>query len=508
MKQYILSIDQGTTSTRALLVTKDGSIAASAQRETTQFYPEPGWVEQDAGEIWTSVVEVIGEALEKLGINGSSLAAIGIANQRETSIVWNRRTGEPLGKAIVWQCRRTASLCAALKDRGLENIVRETTGLPVDAYFSATKFRWLLDNLPGAAGLAEKGLLAAGTVDSWLLWNLTGGGVHATDATNASRTMLFDINKLAWSGELCREIGVPPQILPEVRPSLGLFGMASHPVFGGREVPVTGMAGDQQAALFGQCCFSPGMAKNTYGTGCFLMMNTGPEPKFSDRGLITTLAAGGTITAGTMAGNKPVYALEGSIFTAGAVVSWLRDGLGIIKTSAETETLALAAESNGGVYLVPAFSGLGTPYWDMYARGTILGITGGTKREHLVRAALESMAYQTRDVLDILQETAGIPLAELRVDGGASGNRFLLQFQADIIGRPVLKPESAETTALGAAYLAGLAAGFWSSLEDVNSLWKPSEKVEPSMEPEKAAALYRNWQRAVERARNWIEPSA
>ena len=440
--KYILALDQGTTSSRAILFDRSGQPLSIAQKEFRQYYPQPGWVEHDAAEIWQTQLETARAVLEKQGISAAEVAAIGITNQRETAVLWDKRSGRPVCPAIVWQCRRTAPYCDSLKEQGLENMFREKTGLPIDAYFSATKIRWVLQNVPEAAKLAESGNLLFGTVDTWLIWNLTGGQVHATDYSNASRTMLFNIHTLEWDAEVLELLGIPESILPEVRPSSGLFGH-SLPALFGAAIPIAGAAGDQQAALFGQACFSPGAAKNTYGTGCFLLMNTGGEPVSSQNGLITTIAWGldGRVT----------YALEGSVFVAGAAIQWLRDGLGLISSAAETEGLCRSVADNCGVYLVPAFVGLGAPYWDPYARDVLTGLTRGANRAHIVRAAVESMAYQTCDVLRAMEQDAGIPLAELRADGGAAANAFLLQFQADITGVPVLRPSTLETTALGAA---------------------------------------------------------
>lgn len=461
--KYILALDQGTTSSRAILFDRSGQPLSIAQKEFRQYYPQPGWVEHDAAEIWQTQLETARAVLEKQGISAAEVAAIGITNQRETAVLWDKRSGRPVCPAIVWQCRRTAPYCDSLKEQGLENMFREKTGLPIDAYFSATKIRWVLQNVPEAAKLAESGNLLFGTVDTWLIWNLTGGQVHATDYSNASRTMLFNIHTLEWDAEVLELLGIPESILPEVRPSSGLFGH-SLPALFGAAIPIAGAAGDQQAALFGQACFSPGAAKNTYGTGCFLLMNTGGEPVSSQNGLITTIAWGldGRVT----------YALEGSVFVAGAAIQWLRDGLGLISSAAETEGLCRSVADNCGVYLVPAFVGLGAPYWDPYARGVLTGLTRGANRAHIVRAAVESMAYQTCDVLRAMEQDAGIPLAELRADGGAAANAFLLQFQADITGVPVLRPSTLETTALGAAYLAGLAVGYWSDFAEIRRNWQ------------------------------------
>ncbi len=489
--KYILALDQGTTSSRAILFDRSGQPLSIAQKEFRQYYPQPGWVEHDAAEIWQTQLETARAVLEKQGISAAEVAAIGITNQRETAVLWDKRSGRPVCPAIVWQCRRTAPYCDSLKEQGLENMFREKTGLPIDAYFSATKIRWVLQNVPEAAKLAESGNLLFGTVDTWLIWNLTGGQVHATDYSNASRTMLFNIHTLEWDAEVLELLGIPESILPEVRPSSGLFGH-SLPALFGAAIPIAGVAGDQQAALFGQACFSPGAAKNTYGTGCFLLMNTGGEPVSSQNGLITTIAWGldGRVT----------YALEGSVFVAGAAIQWLRDGLGLISSAAETEGLCRSVADNCGVYLVPAFVGLGAPYWDPYARGVLTGLTRGANRAHIVRAAVESMAYQTCDVLRAMEQDAGIPLAELRADGGAAANAFLLQFQADITGVPVLRPSTLETTALGAAYLAGLAVGYWSDFAEIRRNWQVAEAFSPAISKEEAAGLEAGWRHAVRQA--------
>ena len=489
--KYILALDQGTTSSRAILFDRSGQPLSIAQKEFRQYYPQPGWVEHDAAEIWQTQLETARAVLEKQGISAAEVAAIGITNQRETAVLWDKRSGRPVCPAIVWQCRRTAPYCDSLKEQGLENMFREKTGLPIDAYFSATKIRWVLQNVPEAAKLAESGNLLFGTVDTWLIWNLTGGQVHATDYSNASRTMLFNIHTLEWDAEVLELLGIPESILPEVRPSSGLFGH-SLPALFGAAIPIAGAAGDQQAALFGQACFSPGAAKNTYGTGCFLLMNTGGEPVSSQNGLITTIAWGldGRVT----------YALEGSVFVAGAAIQWLRDELGLISSAAETEGLCRSVADNCGVYLVPAFVGLGAPYWDPYARGVLTGLTRGANRAHIVRAAVESMAYQTCDVLRAMEQDAGIPLAELRADGGAAANAFLLQFQADITGVPVLRPSTLETTALGAAYLAGLAVGYWSDFAEIRRNWQVAEAFSPVISKEEAAGLEAGWRHAVRQA--------
>ena len=496
--KVVLALDQGTTSSRAIVFDRSGRPLAKAQKDLRQIYPQPGWVEHDPDEIWGTQLEVARLALHEAGLGAGDVAAIGLTNQRETTIVWDRKTGRPLHNAIVWQCRRTASLCDRLRAEGLSDSVREKTGLVIDAYFSATKVRWLLDNVPGLAAKAGRGEVAFGTVDSWLIWNLTGGKVHATDFSNASRTMLLNLKTLDWDSELLAALGVPRGILPRVQASSGHFGTTVPSLFG-RSIPITAAAGDQQAALFGQACFEAGMGKNTYGTGCFMLLNTGARPVYSEHGLLTTVAWG--LPDGV------TYALEGSIFVAGAAVQWLRDGLGIIASSGETEALAASVPDTGGVYLVPAFVGLGAPYWDAYARGLIIGLTRGTGRAHLVRAALEAIAYQTRDVLEAMVDEARVDLKILRVDGGASVNDFLMQFQADTLNVPVERPVVTETTALGAAYLAGLAVGFWTDQREIAGLWARDVVFRPEMDEATRGRLYQGWQRAVSRARAWAEPS-
>lgn len=487
--KYILSFDQGTTSSRSILFNREGLPLCSAQQEYAQIYPSPGWVEHDPMEIWQTQLETARTVLQKQGAAAEDIAAIGITNQRETTILWDRRNGKPIYNAIVWQCRRTADLCDQLSEKGIVDRIREKTGLLMDAYFSATKIYWILENVPGARALAENGDLLFGTVDTWLIWNLTGGQVHATDYSNASRTMLFNIHTLQWDNKLLDLFHIPKSILPEVKPSSGIFG-ATLPTHFGAPIPIAGVAGDQQAALFGQACFSPGAAKNTYGTGCFLLMNTGDTPVTSKNGLITTIAWGldGRIT----------YALEGSVFVAGAAIQWLRDELGLISSAAETEVLCRSVADTCGVYLVPAFTGLGAPYWDPYARGSITGLTRGANRAHIVRAAVEAMAYQTYDVLHAMEQDAGIPLAELRADGGAAANGFLLQFQSDITGAPVLRPSVLETTALGAAYLAGLAVGYWRDVTEIRRNWQVSAAFSPLLPKEEAQEKYAGWQKAVQ----------
>jgi len=468
--QYIMSLDQGTTSSRCILFDKNGAAVSTAQKEYRQIYPQPSWVEHDPMEIWQSQLEVAQKALAQKGLTAADIAAIGITNQRETTILWDKRTGKPIYNAIVWQCRRTAEDCEELAKKGYTDLFREKTGLLLDAYFSATKIRWVLNHVEGARKLAEEGNLLFGTVDTWLIWNLTGGQVHATDYSNASRTMLFNIHTLQWDEEILDILDIPSSILPKVMPSSGVFGH-TLPFHFGAPIPIAGAAGDQQSALFGQACFTPGSAKNTYGTGCFLLMHTGDAPVASKNGLLTTIA--------WRLDGKVTYALEGSVFVAGAAIQWLRDELKLIGSAPETEELAMSVPDTCGVYLVPAFVGLGAPYWDPYTRGILTGLTRGANRNHIARAALESMAYQTYDVLHAMEEDAGIPLAELRVDGGAAANNFLLQFQADITGVPVLRPKTLETTALGAAYLAGLAVGYWKDLSEIRRNWGVSHAYSP-----------------------------
>lgn len=490
--KYILSLDQGTTSSRAILFDQNGQMHSVAQKEFRQYYPHPGWVEHDATEIWETQLAVAREAIAKEGISAEDIAAIGITNQRETAILWDKRNGKPVYHAIVWQCRRTAPYCDTLQEAGWTEKIREKTGLLIDPYFSATKIRWILQNVPEAKALAESGNLLFGTIDTWLIWNLTGGQVHATDYSNASRTMLFNIHTLEWDRELLELLEIPASILPEVRPSSGIFG-AALPLLFGASIPIAGAAGDQQSALFGQACFSPGAAKNTYGTGGFLLMNTGEKPVSSQHGLVTTIAWG--------LDGKITYALEGSIFVAGAAIQWLRDELKMISSAAESEELCRGVADTCGVYLVPAFVGLGAPYWDPYARGILTGLTRGANRSHIVRAAVESMAYQTYDVLHAMEQDAGIPLAELRVDGGAAANTFLLQFQSDITGVPVLRPSTLETTALGAAYLAGLAVGYWKDVTEIRRNWQVSCAFSPMASHEEAEEKIAGWHHAVEQAR-------
>jgi glycerol kinase len=497
----VLALDQGTTGSTALVVGDDGTVLGRGYRELPQYYPQPGWVEHDPAEIWTTQLDAARTALAAARVPPRDVVAIGIANQRETTLLWDRRTGVPVHRAIVWQCRRSAPLCERLRADGLEPLVRARTGLVLDAYFSGTKIAWLLDARPELRERARRGELAFGTVDTWLLWQLTGGRVHATDPSNASRTLCFDIRHLDWDAELIRHLGIPREVFPAVRPSAGVFGetIAREGLPAG--IPVAGIAGDQQAALFGQGAMAPGEAKNTYGTGCFLLLNTGSTPVASNSGLLTTVAWSlPSVGAGSPAVS---YALEGAIFVAGAAVQWLRDGLGLIGTAAETEALARSVADTGGVYLVPAFVGLGAPYWDMYARGTLVGLTRGTTRAHVARATLEAIAYQTRDVLDVMASESGRLPAELRVDGGATENDFLCQFQADVLGLPILRPRIRETTGVGAAYLAGLGVGLWPRPEVLRDLWRLDRAFEPSMPAERRAALYAGWQRAVDRARGW-----
>ena len=496
MKKYVMALDQGTTSSRAILFDHDGNTVSVAQQEFRQIYPNPGWVSHDASEIWACQLKVAKEAIEKAGASTEDIAGIGITNQRETTVVWDKNTGEPVADAIVWQCRRTADMIEKLVNDGLSEHVHRTTGLVPDAYFSASKIAWILNNTPGARERAEAGDLLFGTIDCWLIWNLTGGRVHATDMTNASRTMLFDIEKGCWDERIRDYFDIPRSMLPEVLPSGAMYGETDESLFGG-PIPVAGAVGDQQSALFGQCCFEPGDVKNTYGTGCFLLMNTGSEMTLSENGLLTTIAAGRD--------SNIRYALEGSVFQAGAAIQWLRDGLGLISSASESEELARAAEDTGGVFVVPAFSGLGAPYWDPYARGTIVGITRGTERKHVVRATLESIAYQTRDILQAMLDESGVDISALRVDGGAARNDFLMQFQADILDVPVVRPSNVEATALGAAYLAGLTVGFWTDEDELRSMQGDASRFEPEMEREERRKLLHDWDRAVKRSKDWAE---
>ncbi|MEM9594387.1 MAG: glycerol kinase GlpK [Acidobacteriota bacterium] len=492
MARAVLALDQGTTGTTALVISTTGEVLGRAYRELTQHYPRPGWVEQDADEIWRDSLGALNAALEDSGLPADRIAALGITNQRETTVVWDRATGQPVHRAVVWQSRQSAPLCEALREDGVEPVLRRKTGLVADAYFSGTKIRWILDRYPGLRPRAERGEILFGTVDTWLLWKLTGGAVHRTDPTNACRTLLFDIHRMAWDDELCGILQVPPAMLPEVSASSSeVFGHTTGdgPLPPG--LPIAGIAGDQQAALFGQGCWRPGQAKNTYGTGCFLLMNMGDESPISNGGLLTTV--------GCDAHGRPTYCLEGSVFTAGAAVQWLRDGLGIIAEAADTEALARQLDGNGGVYLVPAFSGLGAPYWDMDARGTLVGLTAGSGRAHLARAVLEAIAYQSRDVLEVMDADSGVPITELRVDGGACANDFLMQFQADVTGVPVDRPSMIESTSLGAAMLAGLAVGLWRDPEELAGARRPGRRFVPAMNGDARDALYAGWRRAVGR---------
>jgi glycerol kinase len=494
--KHILALDAGTTSSRAILFDNAGSIVAVAQKEFPQIFPKPGWVEHNPRDIWSTQAGVAAEVLTKANVRAADVAAIGITNQRETTVVWDRTTGEPVFNAIVWQDRRTAAICDRLRARKLDRVIRRKTGLVIDAYFSGTKVQWILENVKGARAKAKAGELAFGTVDSWLIWNLTGGKVHVTDVSNASRTMLFDIKKGDWDDELLKIFGVPRSMLPDVRSSSEVYG-ETRMLGPGGGIPIAGIAGDQQAALFGQVCTKPGMAKNTYGTGCFMLMNTGTKPIASKNNLLTTVA--------WRIGNRTEYALEGSIFIAGAVVQWLRDGLELFRTAPEVEALAASVTDTGGVYLVPAFAGLGAPHWDQYARGTIVGLTRGTTKAHIARAALEGIALQVMDVLKAMEADAGIKLKELRVDGGASANDLLMQLQADLLGVPVVRPKVSETTALGAAYLAGLAVGYWKNTADIARQWQVDKRFTPSMKAAERKRIAQGWERALERAKAWEE---
>ncbi|MCU6701080.1 glycerol kinase GlpK [Dorea ammoniilytica] len=497
MEQYVMALDQGTTSSRCILFNHAGDICGMAQREFEQIYPHPGWVEQNPREIWSSQYSVMAQVMAENGIDAKQIKGIGITNQRETTIIWNRYTGEPVYNAIVWQCRRTAEMIDALKEEGFDQVIREKTGLIADAYFSASKIAWILDHVEGAREQAEKGDLLFGTVDTWLIWNLTGGLVHVTDYTNASRTMLFDIHKLCWDEEIMAKFRIPRAMLPEVKPSSCIYGYTDEKVLVGN-VPIAGAAGDQQAALFGQGCFQPGDVKNTYGTGCFLLMNTGTDPVMSGNGLLTTIAAS-TDPA------KVEYALEGSIFVAGAANQWLRDGMRLVENTPETEMYASQVEDTDGVYIVPAFAGMGAPYWNQYARGTVVGLTRGCTREHFIRATLESIAYQAYDVIKAMEEDAGVQLNVLKVDGGASANNMLMQFQADINNTIVHRPKCIETTALGAAYLAGLATGYWKNKDKIKENWQLGRAFESEMDKEKRNQLLKGWKRAVRCAIAWAE---
>ena len=496
MPKYMMALDSGTTSNRCILFDRAGRIVSVAQREFTQYFPQPGWVEHDANEIWATLLGVAVEAMQMAGAAAADIAAIGITNQRETTIVWDKATGEPVHNAIVWQCRRTSEYCDELRARGLTARFREKTGLVLDAYFSATKLHWLLENVPGVRERAAKGELLFGTVETWLIWKLTGGRAHVTDYSNASRTMLFNINTLDWDEEILAELNIPRSMLPKPMPSSGLLGTTDPSLLGG-EIPITGAAGDQQAALFGQTCFQPGEAKNTYGTGCFLLMNTGEKPVFSQNGLVTTIAWG--------LGEKVTYALEGSIFVAGAAIQWLRDEMKLIANAAESEAVAQEVTDTNGCYVVPAFTGLGAPYWDQYARGAIVGLTRGCNRAHIVRATLDSLTYQTYDVLNAMRADSGIALASLKVDGGASANNYLMQTQADVIGAPVLRPTCVESTAMGAAYLAGLAVGFWRDQAEIRKIWAVDRTFEPQLDAKSRDARLHGWHRAVQRAFDWAK---
>lgn len=496
MEKFILALDQGTTSSRAIIFDRKGTIRSIAQKEFNQIFPKPGWVEHDPMEIWSSQVGVAAEAMSKLGIDGSNLAGIGITNQRETTIVWDKRTGEPVYNAIVWQDRRTSEFCDELKAKGLDVVIRKKTGLVIDAYFSGTKVKWILDNVKGARKLADEGHLAFGTVDSWLVWKFTAGKTHITDVSNASRTMLFNIHSLEWDKELLETLSIPSSMLPRVGSSSEIFDYTSPSVFA-TKVPISGIAGDQQAALFGQMCVNDGMVKSTYGTGCFILANTGSKPFESKNQMLTTIA--------WKIGNTTTYALEGSVFVAGAVVQWLRDGLGIINSSAEIETLASQVYDSGDVFFVPSFTGLGAPHWDQYARGTIVGMTRGTTKAHIARAALEAIGFQTAEVITAMERDSGIAISEIRVDGGASANNLLMQFQSNILNKPVIRPQIVETTALGAAYLAGLATGFWSDIEEIKQQWHPEHRFDPIMQMAEVERLTKRWSEAIERAKGWAK---
>lgn len=496
MAKYVMALDAGTTSNRCILFNERGEMCSVAQKEFTQYFPKPGWVEHNANEIWSTQLGVAVEAMQKIGATAEDIAAIGITNQRETAIVWDKETGEPVHHAIVWQCRRTSEYCDSLKEKGLTEAFRSKTGLVIDAYFSATKVKWILDNVEGAREKAEAGKLLFGTVETWLIWKMTKGAVHVTDYTNASRTMLFNINELKWDQDILKELDIPECMLPEPKPSSCIYGEADASFFGA-PIPIAGAAGDQQAALFGQTCFTAGEAKNTYGTGCFLLMNTGEKPVYSKNGLVTTIAWG--------LDGKVNYALEGSIFVAGAAVQWLRDEMRLVDTSPDTEYMASKVKDTNGCYVVPAFTGLGAPYWDQYARGTIVGITRGVNKYHIIRATLESLAYQVYDVIAAMQADSGITLSTLKVDGGASANDFLMQFQADVNAAPVHRPVCVETTAMGAAYLAGLAVGYWKSKEEVIKNWEIDRVFKPEMEEEARKAALAGWQKAVKYSYGWAK---
>ncbi|MBU3826389.1 MAG: glycerol kinase GlpK [Candidatus Anaerobiospirillum merdipullorum] len=496
MAKYVMALDAGTTSNRCILFDKAGNICSVAQRPFTQYFPKPGWVEHDADEIWASMLGVAVEAMNKINATAADIAAIGITNQRETAVVWDKNTGVPVYHAIVWQCRRTSAFCDDLKARGLTDKFRAKTGLVIDAYFSATKIRWILDNVEGAREMAMRGDLLFGTIDTWLIWKLTKGKVHVTDYSNASRTMLFNINTLQWDDEILEELDIPKQMLPTPKPSSCVYGN-SDPSFLGGEIPIAGAAGDQQSALFGQTCFKPGEAKNTYGTGCFMLMNTGEKPVLSKNGLVTTIAWG--------IGDKVYYALEGSIFVAGAAIQWLRDEMRLVDSAADTEYMASKVKDTNGCYIVPAFTGLGAPHWDQYARGTIVGITRGVNKCHLIRAVLESLAYQTNDVIEAMKADSGIALSALKVDGGASANNLLMQIQSDVIGTKVLRPQCVETTAMGAAYLAGLAVGYWENQEEVIQNWAIDRTFEPKIDAKQRAKMLKGWSKALTYAHGWAK---
>ena len=495
--KYILAIDQGTTASTALVIDAEGQVVSIVSREINRMFPQPGWVEQDPQKLFQSALAVANEAIKKAGITPGDINCLGITNQRETTLVWDRHTGQPIGNAIGWQCRRTAQLCEELIRQGFERVIQEKTGLIIDAYFSATKIRWLLNSIPDGQKRAENGDLLFGTVDTWLVWNLTGGKVHVTDFSNASRTMLYNIHTLGWDNDLLQALNIPGNMLPDVVQSSEIYGETRQGLIGNSTIPIGSIAGDQQAALFGQTCYEMGSAKNTYGTGSFVLLNTGVSPTRSEKGLVTTLAWG--------LNNEVIYAMEGSIFVTGAAVQWLRDGLGIISKAADTQDMALSVKDTGGVYFVPTFSGMGAPYWDMYARGTIVGLTQGTTREHLVRATLEAIAYQSRDVIEAMSLEAGLIITVLKVDGGGSANKFTMQFQSDILGIPLQVSAIAETTALGAGYLAGLATGFWKDPSDIARKWRSSVTYEPTMSNDQRNGLYAEWKRAVERAKSWIK---
>ncbi len=496
MAKYIMALDAGTTSNRCILFNEAGEMCSVAQKDFTQYFPKPGWVEHDALEIWSTQLEVAQKAMANLNVTAADIAAIGITNQRETTIVWDKTTGEPIHHAIVWQCRRTSEYCDSLKEKGLTDTFRAKTGLVIDAYFSGTKLHWLLENVPGARERAERGELLFGTVETWLIWKLTGGKAHVTDYSNASRTMLFNINTLQWDDEILAELNIPKCMLPEAKPSSCVYGETLAQFFGA-PIPISGAAGDQQAALFGQTCFTPGEAKNTYGTGCFMLMNTGEKPVFSNNGLVTTIAWG--------LDGKVEYALEGSIFVAGAAIQWLRDEMRLIDSSPDSEYMALKVKDTNGCYVVPAFTGLGAPYWDQYARGTIVGLTRGVNKYHIIRATLDSLCYQTNDVLQAMKADSGIELAALKVDGGASANNYLMQTQADLIDAPVQRPRCVETTAMGAAYLAGLAVGYWASKEDVIKNWAIDRTFEPAIPAEERETRVKHWKKAVKSAYGWAK---